>query len=264
MNFIKEINGFERWLESHYLPTNAQLLWYKLFMLSNRAGWPEWIQVDNQRLMAVSCIVNKNTFLLARNKLLQAGLLEFAKGKKGSPNRYKLASLEKFGVGVINYAEPKIKLDSGNIYKKNKTKNKENKSNIAVVVEKALADYAKDDKELLGLLNDFAQMRQEGKKPLTLSSVKVLLKTLTRAESRKDQISALEKSILNNYQGVFLPERKGQPVAGSEWAKAEAASKKKAPLSSCKVCLGSGFYEVVREDKTSAMAYCDCWHSEEC
>ena len=262
MNFIKEINGFERWLESHYLPTNAQLLWYKLFMLSNRAGWPEWIQVDNQRLMAVSCINNKNTFLLARDKLLDSGLAEFTKGKKGSPNRYKLASLEKFGMSHNLHVEPKSDQESGDIYKSKKIKTKQNKDTSTFDLDKALTEYADGDRELLGLLNDFAQMRQDKKKPLSASSIKVLFKTLARADSRQDKIAALEKSILNSYQGVFLPERKQQPPQGSEWAKIEAATHKKKPWANCPVCTGTGFYEVERTDKTTAMAYCDCWQSE--
>jgi len=79
MNYIQEINVFERWLETNYLPSSSQLLWYKLIMLCNRCGWAEWVTVDNRKLMG----------------LIEAGMIEFQKGKKGSPNRYKLISLNK-------------------------------------------------------------------------------------------------------------------------------------------------------------------------
>lgn len=266
MNFIKEINGFERWLESNYLPTNSQLVWYKLFMLSNRAGWPQWIQVDNYRLMVLSCISNKNTFLLAREKLLECGLIVFEKGKKGYPNRYKLTSLEGFGQGYVLKPELKVGLKNGDIYKDKQNQNKQIKKNekpISAIAD-LLKEYSGDDEELLVLLNDFAQARKESKKPLTQGAVRVLIKTLSQAQTRDDKLRALEKSILNGYQGVFLPECKNQPIKGSQWDILQKGQKKKSPLSDCKICAGVGFYEIKREDNTSAMAYCSCWYSEDC
>ena len=38
IDYIKQLNGFERWLESHYLPSAAQLLYYKLLSINNMAG----------------------------------------------------------------------------------------------------------------------------------------------------------------------------------------------------------------------------------
>ena len=51
IQYLSQINAFERWLESHYLPGSAQLLYYKLLSINNMAGWSEWIQVDNQRVI---------------------------------------------------------------------------------------------------------------------------------------------------------------------------------------------------------------------
>lgn len=90
MNYIAEINAFERWLENNYLPPMSQLLWYKLIALCNRCGWPEWVTVDNQRLMAFIQLKREATFIDIRNKLIDAGLIEYRKGKKGSPNQYKI------------------------------------------------------------------------------------------------------------------------------------------------------------------------------
>lgn len=90
MNYITEINGFERWLETNYLPPMSQLLWYKLIALCNRCGWVEWITVDNQRLMSLIQLKREATFIDIRNKLIEAGLIEYRKGKKGSPNQYKI------------------------------------------------------------------------------------------------------------------------------------------------------------------------------
>ena len=89
---MREINAFERWLETNCLPILSQLLWYRLMALCNRAGWPEWVAVENQRLMGMIQCRREATLIDARDKLLEAGLLQFAKGKKSSPNRYHIVS----------------------------------------------------------------------------------------------------------------------------------------------------------------------------
>lgn len=93
MTYLELIIAFERWLETNYLPREAQLLWYKLISLFNKAGWSEWIVVDNHRLMANLDINREATFISLRNKLIEAGLFEYKKGKKGSPNKYKICTV---------------------------------------------------------------------------------------------------------------------------------------------------------------------------
>lgn len=91
--------------------------------------------VDNQRLMSLIQCESKNTFLRARDNLIEAGLIEFRKGKKGSPSQYKYIS---FGsknepktelqteLKMEPYTEPKTEPQTGHINKLNKTKpNKE-------------------------------------------------------------------------------------------------------------------------------------------
>ena len=52
INYLAEINAFERWLESNYLPISSQLLWYRRMNLFNRRGWSEGVVVDKLRVMA--------------------------------------------------------------------------------------------------------------------------------------------------------------------------------------------------------------------
>lgn len=92
MSYIDLINAFERWLETNYLPSSAQLLWYKLIYIFNKAGWSEWVTVDNRRLMALLDVNREATFISHRDKLIEAGLFEYQKGRKGSPNRYKICT----------------------------------------------------------------------------------------------------------------------------------------------------------------------------
>lgn len=100
IDYIKQLNGFERWLESHYLPGSAQLLYYKLLSINNMAGWCEWIQVDNQRVMSRCQMSREATLVENRNRLIDAGLIEFQRGKKGSPNKYKICTFKSVGQSV--------------------------------------------------------------------------------------------------------------------------------------------------------------------
>ena len=90
INYLAEINAFERWLESNYLPISSQLLWYKMMNLFNRSGWSEWVVVDNLRLMAAMSMSREATLIKARDELIKAGRILYQKGRKGSPNRYKM------------------------------------------------------------------------------------------------------------------------------------------------------------------------------
>lgn len=89
MNYLLEINAFERRMRGHPLPTTAQLLWYKLIQFANRLYWPEWFSIDNERLAS---LLNGSvgTARTARDQLIEGGYLCFERGVKCKPNRYKL------------------------------------------------------------------------------------------------------------------------------------------------------------------------------
>ena len=93
MTYIDHLNSFNRWLESNALPGNAQLMYFRLLNVFNRAGWPESVQIDNRRLMTLADMRSEKTAILARDKLASAGLLHYEKGRKGRPNRYFLTDL---------------------------------------------------------------------------------------------------------------------------------------------------------------------------
>lgn len=90
VNYLAEIIAFERWLETNYLPISSQLLWYKMMNLFNRSGWSEWVIVDNLRLMATMSMGREATLIKARDELIKAGRILYQKGRKGSPNKYKM------------------------------------------------------------------------------------------------------------------------------------------------------------------------------
>lgn len=135
MNYLAEILAFEQWLETHYLPISPQLLWYKLMYFCNRSGWSEWVTVDNLRLMAATQMGREATLIKARDELIKAGLIEYQKGKKGSPNRYRMipaAERNTFKNVVKNAVESAVKsavesvaeevVESAVIYKQKQSK----------------------------------------------------------------------------------------------------------------------------------------------
>ena len=155
MNYLRLIIGFEQWLETNYMPINSQLLWYKLVGLCNRSGWLEWFAVDNQRLMAVMQIRREATFIECRNKLIDAGLIDFKKGKKGSPNKYKINTFKTVAQTEVQtevYTEVQTGVQTVDIYKykqnktklKEKEKNNKKEKNFKKPTIKEIEDYCKE------------------------------------------------------------------------------------------------------------------------
>lgn len=90
MTYIDRLNAFHLWLESNALPASSQLMYFKLLNLFNRCGWPEYVQVDNRRLLSMIDVESEKTAIRARDRLVEAGFVGYQKGRKGSPNRYYL------------------------------------------------------------------------------------------------------------------------------------------------------------------------------
>lgn len=93
VNYISEIRAFEKWLETNHLPIQSQLLWYKFMHLFNGSGWAEWITVDNYSMMALMKVKREATFIGWRDELVDVGLIEYKKGRKNKPNRYRMCYL---------------------------------------------------------------------------------------------------------------------------------------------------------------------------
>jgi hypothetical protein len=96
MTYIDLLNDFNQWLESNALPCSSQLMYFRLLNVFNRAGWPEYVQVDNLRMMLMTGVESKTAVIRARNKLMEAGFISYGKGKKGCPCRYYLAKKGSF------------------------------------------------------------------------------------------------------------------------------------------------------------------------
>ena len=222
MNYIAQINAFERWLETNYLPVPSQLLWYKLMNISNRAGWPEWIQVDNRRLMATMQINREATFIGVRDRLANAGLIEFQKGRKGFPNRYKINTFKSVVETVVqsevkSVVNPVVKteVETVDINKHKQKPNVNSKKGISKEIPEKKS-YVPDD-----LLNDailaFIDFRKKIKAPMTDHAVDLTIKKLNGMTNDNDEkIRILNQSIMNGWKGVFpLKETDQRQVRGN-------------------------------------------------
>ena len=89
-DYILLNEGFHNWLEGNYLPMPSQVIFWKLIHLFKLSEWSEWVQVDNRSLMSIVQIRCERSFINARDKLIEKGLIIYSKGKKGSPSKYKL------------------------------------------------------------------------------------------------------------------------------------------------------------------------------
>lgn len=148
MTYIDRLNHFNRWLESNALPGNAQLMYFKLLNVFNRAGWPESVQVDTLRLMQITGC-QKEASYHARDKLVDAGFITYKKGSKGRPTKYFLSDNPTVFPTEKPTVSPTEMPTSNPTHKeryKNKTKNKNTSSLRSQGIEPTY-----DMKELEGL-----------------------------------------------------------------------------------------------------------------
>lgn len=94
--YIDKINSFNRFTEQHQtVSPGAQLLWFKLIDRANRSGWPDWFQVGAKTLMELIGVESKNTFNNYKNELLQLGLIDYKRGRRGKLSRFHINDFDK-------------------------------------------------------------------------------------------------------------------------------------------------------------------------
>ncbi len=92
MNYLKEINGFMRWLETSPLKPTTQALWLQLMDINNGCSWKDWFTVPNSRLYS-RLGVSEKTMIEHRKILIEHGRIEY-KPKGKSAGSYRIISLE--------------------------------------------------------------------------------------------------------------------------------------------------------------------------
>ncbi|MGG0690731.1 DnaD domain protein [Bacillus safensis] len=92
MNYLKEINGFMRFLETTELKPATQALWFHLMDINNGCTWKEWFTVPNSRLYS-RLGVSEKTMIEHRKILIEHGRIEYKPRGTGAGS-YRIISLE--------------------------------------------------------------------------------------------------------------------------------------------------------------------------
>ena len=107
MSYIVYLNEFNRWLESNELSNTAQLLYFKLLDVFNRAGWPESVQLSLLKVMVMARLRSASAASAARDALREAGFLAFIDEDGGEAGRYFLTSpWERSAPEIVPEREP--------------------------------------------------------------------------------------------------------------------------------------------------------------
>lgn len=92
LDYLRQLNAFENWLEYNELGAGPQLLWYKLMVIANRSGWQSELSIANTRLQAMTKTSEK-TLINNRNQLIQNGLLQYKKRGRTKAGVYIITDL---------------------------------------------------------------------------------------------------------------------------------------------------------------------------
>ena len=193
-NYLHQLNAFHRWLDAHYLPPAAQLLWFKLIALFNGCGWPQWVQADNLRLMVLIGAGSEKAAVHARDALVQAGLLEYVRGVKGCPNRYRMRW---FGAPSDRETDRENDRESagqdGDLNKQeiNQTKREKNDADVPPALCDAFTQYE--------------NMRKKSRRPMTAAAKRMALAELEKLApgDPAKQCEILNRSVMNGWFGLF-------------------------------------------------------------
>ena len=215
------------------VPPVAQALYFRLFLINNRAGWTEWFGATNQRLMLEVGLNSAHTLIENRNLLKRLGFIEFKQGKKGQPTLYRLNDMceEKGALNALNTAPqtaletasnsalntaPQTALETASnsalntapqtahIYRQEtmtKTKTKRNTKEKALT---SLLESYTDSAELQEALRGFVEMRREKGRSLTKRALRLNLSKLDKLSSTdEEKIAIVNETVMRGWLGFF-------------------------------------------------------------
>ena len=187
MTYIEYLNEFNQWLESNALPGNAQLMYFKLLNVFNKAGWPEYVQVDSLRLMLmVDC--KKDAAYRAREKLKEAGFISYKRGKKGAPTLYFLSDKT-----TENATE-----NATHIKTKTKTKTK----NIPPCIPPD--DFSPALSAAFANWLQYKREKRQDYKPTGLQSLAAQVRKAAETYGEQAVIDLIGECMANNWQGIIF------------------------------------------------------------
>ncbi len=168
MNGYALASAFRTLRESWRFTSIEADLYYELVGIANERGWPAGFQYSNQ-LICATIGISEKSLIAARNRLKQAGLLDFVSGQKRAPTSY---TLRQKGLPQVSKKGGKSASVSDSesdspLYKE--LKQKENELQIKLQEERKAADAARfeSEKKMTALLAENELLKA---KPIEVST----------------------------------------------------------------------------------------------
>lgn len=220
--YIDYLNQFNLWLESNTLPGNAQLLYFRLLNVFNRAGWPEQVRVDTLRMMQMIDSMDKRTVYRARDKLAEAGFIAYEKGVKGKPTLFTLRF-----IGCKNPTESGTESGTKNSTKcgtkngthiktleedleKDNIPPKSPRGEIPPAVDQKATGFSGELQAAFEQWLSYKRERRESYKPTGLRSLVTQIQNAAREYGDSAVIGLIEQSMSSGYKGIIFDRLKGQ------------------------------------------------------
>ena len=92
MKYISQINAFWNWARLNELPSGSGYLYFAILDCANTCGWKDEFNAPNSTLQAMAGL-DKYSLSRYRNILIQAGLITYKLGKRGTAGTYTITPL---------------------------------------------------------------------------------------------------------------------------------------------------------------------------
>lgn len=210
MEYITLIKEFYNLVESNSLTTGQIALWHALVYINNKSFWKEYFSVPNITLQLYTGL-SRQGIIKARNVLKQKGLIDFSDGKRGQSPTYKINRMVNslpISSQIVDTSVDKWltnSLHKSSALKDNKTKDKDNINPIIPF-----------EGELGTSVSEWLRYKSERGQAYKQTGLNALYKKIRAAVDdigERAVISAISKSISNNWQGLFFDRRNNKSDA---------------------------------------------------
>jgi hypothetical protein len=92
MDYIRQLNGFWAWRMTQMLTHVQADLYFTLLSIANRARWPSPLSIPNSTIIG-TCQICRTELHRQRLNLVEMGLIEYSKGRKGTAGLYIIVPL---------------------------------------------------------------------------------------------------------------------------------------------------------------------------
>ena len=193
MDYMKQLNRFFELAEADCLPPSAQIVYLHLLNINNRLHWREWFKVANSRLENLTGLGSNKSVISAKNRLKQAGLIEFESDGK-TTTRYFI-----FPLGTQDGTQ------DGTHLKRHRQKQDKTETKQSTPARVDVFASSGESEKVKALLKDFEEMRNKKRNPMTDRAKHLFLKKLDDLSGGDEfmKIHLLEQSIEHGWQSVY-------------------------------------------------------------